>query len=903
MQLNTFFYPARLMHSTLSNTEDYNAVALYMVASLVNNTTQHEQPTLDDAHEWLKSLPQSIAVQVLRDLPAPILDVLRERLFAAAIRAGDVDTVLSLIGLGADLWEKIKIETGTKSMRTSPINAAMRLGHFSVAEAITRSICRRGTKKQLDEFLEYLASIASYTRKITMSEYVELMCIALSAGANPNRNCLSAVAQDFDLAKRILETGRANTSEWLQVWSYEARYLGGIHDFNGRLVHYFFHERLHELPIGDPALEKTILNMLRSAIEGNHCREAETILDALRALRCDTENLDSIIRACQNADWMLARKLVSGHSGPTKWPTYERSTDQLIAERQLWRKELSDAVSSGDQELICDLMEEDIRDIDCDIMGKMVRRAVELGHDHIAAMIVITLEKWFHGKSYDGGPFDSLIVLLELGATETVSKILQGNPTWSAALESANLMDDFGALAEILFLTTNKAPYISFTPGFDPMCKEQILLRTVSYHAIDTKNEKLCRWLLKHGLDTDELIYIRDWKTKASSLSKRPDVVSFLGPIRFFMHGNSHVFPSLVAIAAQSDSVEWMTFLFAEGAKHRDSMSLLHAVRHNSGSKTLNMLLGAAARDTYNENYTYGARALREAVRNRDLETIDFLSGNVDIDKVESSTKEMLTDGEIFISPLGEAIKMESPELVQLLLHKGADPNSLVAYQDLKLASHINSALTPVSPLLAAIDVQNIAIVRLLVASGAEIDYSQKTGLLRTPLQRAAEIGNFDIVRYLVDEEASIDTVPVYSGATALQLAAMNGYVGIATFLLERGANPNHPPAYGRGRTAFEAAAEWGRIDTMSLLMGAGVDLDIKVGDPPRSQYERALKFAEKNGFMASKRFVQHLFSQRINVHEMQEVRTRAQIQNPVALESESLPSPVFSEEFVCSFD
>ncbi|KAF1972385.1 ankyrin, partial [Bimuria novae-zelandiae CBS 107.79] len=173
-----------------------------------------------------------------------------------------------------------------------------------------------------------------------------------------------------------------------------------------------------------------------------------------------------------------------------------------------------------------------------------------------------------------------------------------------------------------------------------------------------------------------------------------------------------------------------------------------------------------------------------------------------------------------------------------------------------------------------------------LVEGGAGIDYERKTGLLRTPLQRAAEASNFEIVSYLVDRGALIDTSPVYSGATALQLAAMNGYVGITTFLLEHDANPNYPPAKGEGRTAFEAAAEWGRIDTMSLLMGAGVDLDMQIGDPPCTQYERSVGFAEKNGYMASKRFVQHLYSQISAMNETEEAPKLDRIQNP------SMPSP-----------
>ena len=162
--------------------------------------------------------------------------------------------------------------------------------------------------------------------------------------------------------------------------------------------------------------------------------------------------------------------------------------------------------------------------------------------------------------------------------------------------------------------------------------------------------------------------------------------------------------------------------------------------------------------------------------------------------------------------------------------------------------------------MLAAIDSQSPTITRILVENGAEISYKRQLGIFRTPLQRAAEVGNFEITEYLVNFGAEVDTTPAFSSGTALQLAAMNGYCGIVRFLLDQGADPNYPPSQGHGRTAFEAAAEWARFDVMSLLMQRGAQLDFLVGEPLESQYDRAKRFAENNGCMASKRHVEHLY-------------------------------------------
>jgi ankyrin repeat protein len=290
-------------------------------------------------------------------------------------------------------------------------------------------------------------------------------------------------------------------------------------------------------------------------------------------------------------------------------------------------------------------------------------------------------------------------------------------------------------------------------------------------------------------------------------------------------------------------------------------MALTRAIKVRAKPATIHLLL-ETARSWIRKpcsNYTYGAAALREAIRQRNMPMIDILCKDVDLDAVEASTEEILHDKQI-LSPMGEAILTNDPDLVQALLSHGASPNACVAHDGLKLLKHVDSWIPRVTPILAAIDIQSLALVRLLVENGAEIGHTRRCGTLRTPLQRASEIGNFDIVRYLVGQGAPVDTVPVHSGGTALQLAAMSGHVGIATFLLEHGANPNYPPAMGDGRTAFELAAEWARIDMMSLLMQWGVQLDLQVGDGNESQYQRACQFAEDNGYMASKRFVKHLY-------------------------------------------
>jgi ankyrin repeat protein len=90
-------------------------------------------------------------------------------------------------------------------------------------------------------------------------------------------------------------------------------------------------------------------------------------------------------------------------------------------------------------------------------------------------------------------------------------------------------------------------------------------------------------------------------------------------------------------------------------------------------------------------------------------------------------------------------------------------------------------------------------------------------------------------------------------GATALQFAAIGGYIGIAQPLIQRGANVNASAAKIGGRTALEGAAEHGRIDILQLLLSAGA----QISGPGKAQYDRSLELALKNGHRAACRLLE----------------------------------------------
>ncbi|KAK8081085.1 hypothetical protein PG997_008903 [Apiospora hydei] len=100
----------------------------------------------------------------------------------------------------------------------------------------------------------------------------------------------------------------------------------------------------------------------------------------------------------------------------------------------------------------------------------------------------------------------------------------------------------------------------------------------------------------------------------------------------------------------------------------------------------------------------------------------------------------------------------------------------------------------------------------------------------------------------LLSHKADLNEPPArYAGATALQLSAIRGSIGITKKLIDLGADVNGARAPYRGRTALEGAAEHGRLDTVGLLLEQGCRID----NEGRDQYIRAVKLARDNDHLA----------------------------------------------------
>jgi uncharacterized protein len=159
--------------------------------------------------------------------------------------------------------------------------------------------------------------------------------------------------------------------------------------------------------------------------------------------------------------------------------------------------------------------------------------------------------------------------------------------------------------------------------------------------------------------------------------------------------------------------------------------------------------------------------------------------------------------------------------VVKSLLKHGADPNLRIKQDKEKIAAEIKAGAN------AFYGKRKTVTVTEIILQGA------------TPLLLAAEVNDLDVIKALVDAEAD-PNIPTEQGTTALMMAAGAGTdvqrarepeeravaVPTAKYLVEHGADVNAAGQYGW--TALHAASYQGLNDVIEYLVGAGANIDQK---------------------------------------------------------------------------
>jgi ankyrin repeat protein len=128
--------------------------------------------------------------------------------------------------------------------------------------------------------------------------------------------------------------------------------------------------------------------------------------------------------------------------------------------------------------------------------------------------------------------------------------------------------------------------------------------------------------------------------------------------------------------------------------------------------------------------------------------------------------------------------------------------------------SFANSRLSPPDfPLLEAVkkgDIEKVkAILEKPISNFGKTEIDQKGRSGDTPLSAAAEYGNLAMVKLLVEHGATVDAGKEKGDRTPLMEASGQGHAEVVQYLIAKGADVN---AKGKGVTPLLAASAWGHI-------------------------------------------------------------------------------------------
>jgi ankyrin repeat protein len=270
------------------------------------------------------------------------------------------------------------------------------------------------------------------------------------------------------------------------------------------------------------------------------------------------------------------------------------------------------------------------------------------------------------------------------------------------------------------------------------------------------------------------------------------------------------------------------------GARCENGQTALHRAAWGGSAEVVSLLLEEGA-NANTEDYD-GNTGLHIAAEKGFESVVALLLDNGNVN----------AKGRNGLTPLYYAVMGGHNEVVELLVHKGADVNAKdnkIGWTPLHCAAgngqepvvkllldnnaDVNAKDNKIgwTPLHFAAMKRHEAVVKLLVEKGAELESEDNKGW--TPLRFAAENGDEAVVKLLVDKGAELESKDGEIGWTPLHCAAMDEQQGVVGLLVDKGADINAKDK--DDGTPLHWAAGEGQQGVVKLLVDKGAD--VNVGD------------------------------------------------------------------------
>jgi len=339
------------------------------------------------------------------------------------------------------------------------------------------------------------------------------------------------------------------------------------------------------------------------------------------------------------------------------------------------------------------------------------------------------------------------------------------------------------------------------------------------------------------------------------------EIAQFLLDKGFDVNARSPNMSAPIHVAVWQQKPEMVKFLLAHGARlqgvrNRYGSTPMHsaAARNDTAMAAILLANGCSVDDTSTQDHS---TALHMAAVAGSMDMVRFLiSRGADVNRLDrgggtpfasavagnerAAAEYLLEHGAIIdptacperfpcaeriSSPLHRAA-MESPQMVEFLLEKGANPNS-----------RDSNGGTPLSHSVWS---DSLRCMELLLQSGANPDGADSSG--HTPLQRATILGRGPQVRLLLQSGAN-PNLGDRDGITPLHISAVAGYDTLTEVLLAGGADVNAKDA--RGHRPLYYAQYHGHERLADLLKSKGGKGGLKSVESDQSLLSRELKDGE----------------------------------------------------------
>lgn len=266
--------------------------------------------------------------------------------------------------------------------------------------------------------------------------------------------------------------------------------------------------------------------------------------------------------------------------------------------------------------------------------------------------------------------------------------------------------------------------------------------------------------------------------------------------------------------------------------------------------------------------------------RNADVNYISSNNNNALFIAIEERNEEefaltLLNHSDVNVTHIGGRNNM-SLLLTAIHIEKNNVAKKLIDAEGTDLEYEWTSGIYTFTPLIAAVDSNELDIVKRLVGKGAIIN--KNVGGRNNALKSASSRGYLDIVQYLVGQGANID-MQTNKGRTALIDASLEGHLEVVQYLVANGANINMKTNVGRtalivaslkghleivkhlfdrdpdainmqtmsGDSALTHASEAGHVEIVRYLVGKGAKTNLKTTDDDLT----ALILASGNGHLS----------------------------------------------------